>query len=191
LEDGRTVCLFTDPITPGGNYTVTVSNVRDLAGNPMPAGVTVGSSCAEPPTIVTQPASLTVPEGASVSFSAAAIGTPPPVYQWLFNDEILPGATSPVYSIPSVQPAQVGAYSVLVSSPAGAALSQEALLTLTPRPVLQLSVNGTQIVISWTSPGTLEQSSDLESWEPMPGATTPYSVMQTETQKFYRLRCDW
>jgi uncharacterized repeat protein (TIGR01451 family) len=42
LEDGRTVCLFTDPITPGGNYTVTVSNVRDLAGNPMPAGVTVG-----------------------------------------------------------------------------------------------------------------------------------------------------
>jgi len=47
-----------------------------------------------PPIIVTQPASQTRFVGQSVTFTVGATGTPPLVYQWLFNERAIPGATA-------------------------------------------------------------------------------------------------
>jgi len=45
LPDGRTVCLFTDPLGPGVTYTLTVENVQDLAGNVVAPNTAIEFAC--------------------------------------------------------------------------------------------------------------------------------------------------
>jgi hypothetical protein len=91
-----------------------------------------------PPLVSISPGSLAVAPGATASFTANAIGTPPFVYQWLFNGSALPGANGSTLSIPSVQVASGGNYQVMVTSPYGSATSLTApLAVLTPTTILQ------------------------------------------------------
>jgi hypothetical protein len=49
-------------------------------------------------------------------------------------------------------------------------------------------VNG-KVKLSWTGTATLLQSTDLQSWSPVPGnPTSPYEVTPEGTLKFYRLQ---
>jgi hypothetical protein len=86
-----------------------------------------------PPIITQQPLSVITNQGATVAFSVAATGTPPLSYQWTCNGMGIPNATDTTLLLPSVQLANAGAYSVVVTNQAGAVTSATATLTvLTP-----------------------------------------------------------
>ena len=50
--------------------------------------------------------------GATATFSVTAVGRLPMSFQWRFNGQPIAGATGSVFSIPNVQQANVGTYSV-------------------------------------------------------------------------------
>ncbi len=68
------------------------------------------------PVIVESPINQVVQPGGTASFSVLAQGTPPLTYQWRLRGTNLPGATTDSLILTNVGPAQVGTYSVTVSS---------------------------------------------------------------------------
>jgi hypothetical protein len=85
-------------------------------------------------TITKQPQPLAVAARSGAIFSVEAIGAPPISYQWLQNGAPIAGATSPNLYLTNVGTAQAGNYSVVVSTSAGSATSDPALLTLSTAP---------------------------------------------------------
>lgn len=85
-------------------------------------------------TITKQPQPLAVAARSGAIFSVEAIGAPPISYQWLQNGAPISGATSPNLYLTNVGTAQAGSYSVVVSTSAGTATSDPALLTLSTAP---------------------------------------------------------
>jgi uncharacterized repeat protein (TIGR03803 family) len=100
-----------------------------------------------PPVITSQPINQTVLEGMTASFTVAVASSASLSYQWQYdNGKVvtdltdggnLSGATSSTLLIANTVPAQAGAYSVVVSSAAGAVASSQAFLGVLPwRPVM-------------------------------------------------------
>ena len=85
------------------------------------------------PAITTQPASVTLWEGASnYTFSVSVTGSEALSYQWRFGGVDIPGATSRLLLIPYVSYPQAGAYNVVISNSLGSVTSSSATLTVTP-----------------------------------------------------------
>jgi hypothetical protein len=82
------------------------------------------------PIIVTQPMDTVGTEASTVSFTVAATGTGPLIYQWLFNGASIYGAVQPVLTLTNLRPSQVGIYSCVVFGPGGATQSSGARLTV-------------------------------------------------------------
>jgi hypothetical protein len=122
---GTNATLVIPDLKPGdaGKYSVEVKNAFGSVLSP-PAQLDV----LVPPFIITQPRSQTVNINDSVTFFVEAGGTPPLSYQWLRNGIIIPGATSPSFTIRGVQPQDGGSYRVVVANAAGAVSSDPALL---------------------------------------------------------------
>lgn len=78
------------------------------------------------PFIFEQPLSGVVNAGSDVSLHVGAVGQEPLSYQWLFNGQPIPEATSPTLTLTRAQPRQTGNYSVRVSNADGADTSQVA-----------------------------------------------------------------
>lgn len=85
---------------------------------------------AQAPVIVQPPVSAVVLAGTPVSFSVVATATPPITYQWKKDNHPIPLATSPTLTLPSPGLGDVGAYSVVVSNPAGQVESTPVQLTV-------------------------------------------------------------
>ncbi len=83
-----------------------------------------------PATIVTQPASITLWQGATYTIRAVYGGTPPFSYQWQFAGTNIPGATQASLTITNISFTQAGAYSVSVSNSLGGAVSANATLSV-------------------------------------------------------------
>jgi hypothetical protein len=141
VDDGRitgatTATLQVASVQPGdaGNYTVIISNAAGVVTSAI-ARLTVTG----PPTITTQPASLSVMVGADVSFSVSASGTLPLSYQWQFNGAGIAGASASSLLLTNVQLANAGNYLVVVTNVAGSVTSAVASLTVTlsPQPGVQ------------------------------------------------------
>jgi hypothetical protein len=81
-----------------------------------------------------QPASQTVPPGASVTFAVTATGTPAPTYQWFRNGQTFPGWDTPALGLGGVTANDAGAYWVVVANAAGSVTSQTAFLSLGASP---------------------------------------------------------
>lgn len=105
-------------------------------------GVWELQGAASAPTILQQPASLTVAPGQPASFQVSAGGTAPFTYQWRKDGTPLGGATQSLYSIPSVAPSHAGTYDVVVSNTQGSITSQPATLTLGS---IQVTVSPAQV----------------------------------------------
>lgn len=122
----------TMPITVTGNPTAIEAADENLS--PMPVGVVGGMLSVLtpdlPPQITGQPQSLTVAQGGTATFSVTANGSGTLGYQWRFNDAALGGQTGATLTLPNVQPAQAGGYSVVVSNAAGSVTSAVATLTV-------------------------------------------------------------
>jgi len=88
------------------------------------------------PIITAQPQSRSVVAGSTTTFSVTALGLPTLTYQWRFNGTNLAGATAAGYTINNVQPANEGAYSVVVENSFGSITSSVAILTVLLRPAV-------------------------------------------------------
>jgi hypothetical protein len=108
-----------------GDYTVFITN--------MVAGLTsavASLSVFDAPAIVTHPRDQKAPIGGNGTFTVSAIGTTPLFYQWRFNGEDIPAATSTAYTRTNVQFADAGNLSVLVTNSVGVAVSSNAQLSV-------------------------------------------------------------
>jgi hypothetical protein len=113
----------------GAQFTVVVSNA---AGSVTSTAATLTVNGAPvPPSITTQPASITVTEPASATFSVAATGTAPLSYQWRRNGSNIAGATGSSYTLTPTVVSDSGAqFTVVVTNPVGSVTSLAAALTV-------------------------------------------------------------
>ncbi|HVU22498.1 MAG TPA: immunoglobulin domain-containing protein [Opitutus sp.] len=93
--------------------------------------IALASGAAGAPSITTQPQNQTATAGGSVTLTAAASGTPAPAFQWRRNGAESDGQTSAVLSLPEVEPAGTGLYTVTAASTAGQVTSAAAIVGLT------------------------------------------------------------
>ena len=110
--------------------------VYDDAGST--STVQVVGSVVPAPTITFEPKDISVEIGQSASFSVSASGFGLLTYQWQRNGVPISGAITASYSIPAVALTDSGnAYSVIVSSAAGATMSRAVHLTVSASIVVQ------------------------------------------------------
>jgi endonuclease/exonuclease/phosphatase family metal-dependent hydrolase len=96
------------------------------------------SGSGQPPAITSQSPNQTVTNGASITFSVSASGTPPLSYQWQFTPTSdvgaqgtnLPGAVSSNLTLTGVTFAQAGFYAVVVTNAAGSTISDPVALSV-------------------------------------------------------------
>lgn len=113
-----------------GDYQLVISNAAGIAQSDL-ATLTITPV---PATIIQQPGSVTATRGAQVSLAGAATGSEPLLYQWLFNSNVLAGATAPSLSFANVQYNDAGGYALVVTNELAAVTSSTATLTVTPPP---------------------------------------------------------
>jgi hypothetical protein len=137
-------------IMNSGSFTVTVSNAAgDADSNAANLNVYPGTPAAVAPTIVTQPASLTVNAGNTATFAVGVDGTGPFTFQWRRNGINIAGATSAVLIRPAVVADAAGEYSVVVGNAASAGVTSDPA-------TLSVNANGATIAPDIiTQPATL------------------------------------
>lgn len=104
------------------------------------------------PTISTQPAGATVYIGSKATLSVQVAGTPPLVYQWKKDGQVLAGATNASLVLATATAADAGSYVVTVSNSAGSVTSNPAQLAVQMRPAATL-------VSEWKFEGNLQDTS--------------------------------
>ena len=116
----------------GGVYGVTVSNgAGTVDSNAVLLTVTAGTPAAVAPSIVTQPAAVTVNAGNTATFAVGVDGSGPFTFAWRKDGVAIPGATSAVLTLSSVSASSAGDYSVAVSNAVSAnVVSSAAALTV-------------------------------------------------------------
>lgn len=93
-----------------------------------------------PPTITTDPASITRPVGVNAAFTVQATGADL-AYQWQRNSVNIPSATDATYTLVNPQLTDSGAlFRVVVTNPNGSVTSNAALLTVTPNQAPSASI---------------------------------------------------
>jgi len=98
------------------------------------------------PSFVSQPVSQTNYVGTSAGFTVQAIGDFPLHYQWLFENEAIPGQTNGTLLLSNVQPLNAGDYSVVITNSVGAITSAVAVLTIILPPPCAPPPSG---LVSW------------------------------------------
>ena len=88
------------------------------------------SGAGQPPDITSQSQNQTVTNGASVTFSVNATGTPPLSFQWQCNGTNLPGAVSSNLTLTGVTFAQAGIYAAVVTNATGSTISDPVALSV-------------------------------------------------------------
>lgn len=112
-----------------GAYSVVVSN---------PFGFAVSTNVLlvvtqTPPIVATPPASTSVVEGGSATFSVVATNNcVSSRYQWRYEGTAIGGATNATFTLSPISLTDAGGYSVLLSNSAGVATSGVATLTVLP-----------------------------------------------------------
>ena len=164
-------------------YRVIVSN---SAGTVISATATLTVSTPPAPSIATQPAPKTVQEGANVSFNVVATGQGSIVYQWQFNEQNLPGATSATLNLNGVKLNTAGRYRVLISSQYGVTISDTVTLavnanpppTIVTQPLSRTPAEGTQVSLTVTATGlgSLNYQWQINN-QNIPGATSTTLVL--------------
>lgn len=127
---------YTQP--PDGRYDVVLLLTEDTGDNTSSYAIRdfkivdqlVIAAPVQSPMISLQPQGRTAQIGESVTFSVSASGAAPLSYQWRKDGVNISGATGATYTIPNVQVAHAGNYSVLVSNSAGNVPSGSATLSV-------------------------------------------------------------
>jgi len=154
--------------TAAGSYNVTLqafqfANEGGISSPSYSYTITVTGSVNVAPSITQDPQSQTVLAGSSVTFTAAASGTPAPSFQWQKDGADIGGATGSSFTIGSVSPGDAGSYTVIATNAAGSATSNAATLTvnipttapsITQNPQSQTVTAGNSVTFSAAASGT-------------------------------------
>lgn len=139
-----------------GAYSVAVTNEAGTAtSRAATLAVTAGA-----PTIITQPVGQTVTQGANVTLSVVAASTATLSYQWRKDGALLAGATATALSLPNIQAASAGAYSVIITNSPGSVTSNSAVLvvnvppTIATQPASQSVAPGASVSFTISAAGT-------------------------------------
>ena len=164
------------PITGATGTSLTLTNIQTSNNGGYSAVVTNSSSSATsavavltvmiPPSITSQPQSVTNVAGMTVSFSANVAGSAPLAFRWRLNGSALTdggrisGAATAMLTISNAQPADAGNYTLYVTNLVGAVTSAPAALTITGPPVITGQPAsptvpvGSTVTVSVTASGT-------------------------------------
>ncbi len=142
-------------ILNSGSFTVRVSNAAgNVESNAAVLNVFPGTPAAVAPTIVTQPASLSVNVGNTATFAVGVDGSGPFTFQWRKDGVNIPGSTSAVLTLPGVTTGFAGSYSVIVSNAASTGVaSSSATLTVIPDSATSAPTITTQPATLIVAPG--------------------------------------
>ena len=160
----------TNAISGGTNRTLVLSNVtlaqmgdyRFVAANFLGRATSAVATLTVtiPLEITQQPASLTVTQGSSATFSVVAAGDPPISFQWRRNGANLADATNTALTIPGAQPADAGNYDVVLTNPTLSLTSVVATVTvlvpaqITAQPQSLIVTQNNAATFSVTAAGT-------------------------------------
>lgn len=159
--------LLTGTPTTAGTYQMSLLAWEKINGlgdrsSIFPYTVIVSGAAATGPTLTAQPASQSATAGSTVTFSVTATGSPAPAYQWRKDGANIPGATNAQLSLPNVQAADAGSYSVVVSNAAATVFSAAAVLTvvstagppaITAQPAAQYMSAGASVTLTVAASG--------------------------------------
>lgn len=190
LADGGDISGSSGPrlrianVTPAraGLYRVRVSNSAGSVEREAALVVRVAPSIQSGP----GPASRSVLVGAAVAFEVVASGDPAPGYQWLRDDEPIPGATQPRLVLDPASERDSGDYRVRVTNAAGSVLSAVSALVvgappaIVTQPVARTAVAGANIefgVVASGSPAPTYQW--FKGDDEIEGADEPSYVVQS------------
>lgn len=126
--------IYTDRVVGFPQHAVAGNEYGSRSGDPHSFGGSVA------PTITLNPASQSVPAGSSVSFTAAATGSPTPSVQWQVSTNsgsswsAIRGATSTTYGFTAAVSENGYEYEATFSNRAGRATSAPAILTVVSAP---------------------------------------------------------
>ncbi len=162
-------------LAQAGDYTVRVYNGVGEALS-TPATLTVLAL----PVILTQPQTQIVAEGATVTFSVTAQGTPPLSYQWFLNGSEFIGAFQSSLILNDVSDINEGDYTVRITNEVGSVVSDPATLTIivppqvTSQPLSRTNFAGTTAELSVTATGDepLQYQWYFNGNNPIAGATS-------------------
>jgi autotransporter-associated beta strand protein len=156
-ETGSTLTLADAQDSDQGDYTVVVTNdvgeaISDIAT----------LTLTHPPVIVTPPASQTVNQGVTVTFTVSVNGRSPFTYQWEKNgvDILSPSATTRTLVLNNVTTADDSNYEVAITNGDGGIISPPGILTviappaITSQPAGLTNNAGTTASFSITASGT-------------------------------------
>jgi hypothetical protein len=101
----------------------------------------------------------------------------------------IPGAILSTYQNPQVQLADNGAkYRVVATVPGGPSVTSAAATLSVSLPAVGISVANGMVTLTWTS-GTLQEAVQLAGpWQDVTNATSPFSIVPTGSQMFFRSR---
>ncbi|HRE83595.1 MAG TPA: immunoglobulin domain-containing protein, partial [Opitutaceae bacterium] len=119
--------IISGTISTPGAFTLGLSAANTL-GTGQVASLRLTFSSMNLPVIVTQPASLSILEGANATFSVTATSASALTYQWFKDGLLIPDATQASLQIVGVHSLDAGLYSVQVSNTDGTVISSAALL---------------------------------------------------------------
>jgi endoglucanase len=127
--NSSTLTLSNVQTADAGSYSVVVSNSH---GNVTSSTATLTvNTTPSAPNITAQPQNREVAVGDTATFTVTATGNPAPDYQWRHGTTNV-GTNSSTLTLPNVQTANAGSYSVVVSNSQGNVTSSSATLTVTP-----------------------------------------------------------
>ena len=180
--------------TQSGTYQVTVTNSVGFAVSSL-ATVTVQT----PPAIVTDITNQTAASGSVVSFSLGVSGTGPFNYQWFFNGNRMPGASTNPLVLKKVGTSDSGTYQVIASNMVGSVQSSKATLTVMQRGSLQThSKNATSLSLTFAGVPlqsyTMRYATNLSGpWQVIGTGTSDlsgmlvYDAIKTNSLGFFRV----
>ncbi|MBG87392.1 MAG: hypothetical protein CMO80_10885 [Verrucomicrobiales bacterium] len=129
-QNGSNLVITNVQLEDAGIYFATASNTEG-SGRTLPVSLNVVTP---QPIITLQPQSQIAPEGGTTSFTVAAVGEAPLLYQWRKAGLNIPGATSPILTLTNIAAADETAYTVVVFNSHGFALSETAFLAVNTGP---------------------------------------------------------
>ncbi len=114
------------PQTAAGDYTVSITN-RTAAITSSVAVVTVTLTA---PLLTLQPTNQTVPYKSAATLAADAKGYGTILFQWYFNNAVIPGATSKTFTIAAAQLTNSGSYKMEARNTIGSTFTTPITLTV-------------------------------------------------------------
>jgi hypothetical protein len=134
--------------------------------------------------------------GSNAVFTVTVTGTPPLFYQWAFNDNDIPGATTNPFVLTNVQYTNAGNYSVSIGNAVGNTFSGEAELIVRPAITQGVFTNGAFRLTLNGTPGkqyAVEKATNM-IWAPIGSVINSTIQMQYQdpsapsSNTAYRLR---